>query len=285
MATTAAQDHVDELGGPYPPGLYDPETTAPLFPASAACGEAAGTHYREHGFVGVADLLAAAEVETAMTALGDLLDGRNPAFNSVYLEKAATGDDAALKARLDKVRKLFRFVGFDSRLAALAHHPSILAIVRGLLGGAEPQLFQDLALLKPPHIGREKPWHQDHAYFDLKLEEPVVGVWIALDPATIANGCMQFVDRGHHQGPLHHWMRRDWQICDAEMLGKRSIACPLPPGGAVFFSSFIPHGTPLNDSAQRRRALQFHYCAAGAQTTAVEERLGIFGTEGKDVSC
>ena len=29
------------------------------------------------------------------------------------------------------------------------------------------EFFQSTALLKPPRVGREKPWHQDHAYFDV----------------------------------------------------------------------------------------------------------------------
>ena len=32
-----------------------------------------------------------------------------------------------------------------------------------------------MALLKPPGGGREKPWHQDKAYFNLTLDTPVVG--------------------------------------------------------------------------------------------------------------
>ena len=56
-----------------------------------------------------------------------------------------------------------------------------MGVVRRIIG-EEPMLFQDMALLKPPRVGREKPWHQDHAYFDLELRTRVVGVWIALDP-------------------------------------------------------------------------------------------------------
>ncbi|MFW6213947.1 MAG: phytanoyl-CoA dioxygenase family protein [Spirochaetota bacterium] len=40
-----------------------------------------------------------------------------------------------------------------------------------------------MALVKPPG-GREKPWHQDHACFDLPLDSTIVGVWIALGHAT-----------------------------------------------------------------------------------------------------
>ena len=56
-----------------------------------------------------------------------------------------------------------------------------------------------MALLKPPR-GREKPWHQDHAYFNLPLDTPIVGVWIALDEATPENGCMHVIPGSHREG-------------------------------------------------------------------------------------
>jgi hypothetical protein len=93
-------------------------------------------------------------------------------------------------------------------------------------------MFQDMALLKPPMLGREKPWHQDHAYFDYPLGTPIVGVWIALDEATVENGCMQFLP-GQHRDPIIHFQRRDWQICDSTILGRESVAAPLKPGGIL----------------------------------------------------
>ena len=62
---------------------------------------------------------------------------------------------------------------------ALAQHPQLIALMTRLVGDT-PELFQDQALLKPPLIGREKPWHQDSAYFNLPPESLVVSVWIEL---------------------------------------------------------------------------------------------------------
>jgi phytanoyl-CoA hydroxylase len=111
-------------------------------------------------------------------------------------------------------------------------------------------------------------------------------VWIALDEATIENGCMQFMPGQHKEGPRIHFQRRDWQICDTEMLGQRSMSAPLKPGGLLLFSGLLPHGTPHNSSGKRRRALQYHYAPVDVQPLEnQEERLKHFGSEGKDVSC
>jgi phytanoyl-CoA hydroxylase len=176
------------------------------------------------------------------------------------------------------------FVEYDARLKAMAEHPELINLVTRLVGEA-PALFQDMALIKPPKIGREKPWHQDHAYFDLPLTATVVGVWIALDEATTENGCMVIYPGSHRQGPVVHFNRRDWQICDTYDRFNGARAVPLKPGGALFFHSLLHHGTPANVSPHRRRAVQFHYAAASAQKTNKEERLAIFGEEGKDVTC
>ena len=79
-----------------------------------------------------------------------------------------------------------------------------------------------MALLKPPGIGREKPWHQDHAYFNVAASQRIVGVWIALDAATPDNGCM-YVLRGKHRDTASpnaypHFAVRDYQICDTTVL-------------------------------------------------------------------
>jgi phytanoyl-CoA hydroxylase len=216
-----------------------------------------------------------------------LVEDRVPGFRGRIYEASVRPRLAAMSPaeRGDAVRKLFRFVAHEPRLAALSEQPAMLTIIRSLLECRTPRLFQDMALLKPPRIGREKPWHQDHAFFDFSLETRFLGVWIALDPATIENGCMHVLDGGHRAGPRLHFRRRDFQICDTELLGQRSVAFPLEPGDALFFDGLLPHGTPANDSPLRRRALQFHYCTEDAAELESGFRLKVFGAEGKDVSC
>ena len=59
----------------------------------------------------------------------------------------------------------------------------------------------------------------------------------------------------------------------------------MKPGGLLLFDGLLPHGTPHNSSAHRRRALQFHYAPDGITKTTVEDRMRHFGSEGKNVSC
>jgi phytanoyl-CoA hydroxylase len=282
---TATFDRAVEL---HAPELYQPEEGAAYSVATFAdIGPAEVAFYREYGYLVVREALTPADVQSALEGLQNLIMGKYPDYTGVSFEGAAKAILPTLSAedRQDAVRKLWLFVNYEARLKAISHHPGLMGVLSTLLGDREPEMFQDMCLMKPPRLGREKPWHQDHAYFDYPLGTPIVGVWIALDEATVENGCMQILPGRHREGPILHFNRRDWQICDKVIMGTKSVAAPLPPGGLLFFDGLLPHGTPHNSSANRRRALQFHYAPAGITKTTQEERMAVFGSEGKDVSC
>ena len=85
--------------------------------------------------------------------------------------------------------------------------------------------------------------------------------------------------------PRPHFSRRDWQICDSEVEGRACVAVPLAPGGALLFSTLLPHGTPTNTSATQRLAVQFHFVGRGAPRTDDAARLAVYGGEGRGVQC
>jgi ectoine hydroxylase-related dioxygenase (phytanoyl-CoA dioxygenase family) len=269
----------------YAPELYQGVEITPIDGLGSWSSEH-DAQYREVGFVSVAGLYSEAEVRSAIDALIQFAVGERSDGVELQFESAARGliESLSPEERLDYVRKLMCFTRHDARIESLALQPALMEVVTRLLG-AEPELFQDMALLKPPGIGREKPWHQDHAYFNLPEGTPVVGVWIALDEATAANGTMVFLPGGHRDGPKPHFQRRDWQLCDTEIPEGGKVVVPLPRGGAVIFDGLVPHGTPNNTTSTRRRALQFHFVPKGTPRTTVEDRMALFGSEGRDVSC
>ncbi len=287
--STATQDKVqfDPGSEMHDPALYQPTGTGFGVDRLEDIGPAEVAFYKEHGYLIVRQAFDAQEVAGALQGLLDLIVGKNPAYKGVLFEAKAQEILPTLspEQKQDAVRKLWHFVEYDARLKAISHHPRLLAVVRTLIGDQVPFMFQDMALIKPPRLGREKPWHQDHAYFDFPLGTPVVGVWIALDEATVENGCMQFLPGGHKEGPRIHFQRRDWQICDNQTLGLKSLAAPLKPGGLLLFDGLLPHGTPHNSSPHRRRALQYHYAPENVTKWSTEERLKHFGSEGKNVTC
>lgn len=270
---------------PHDPHLYDCVGVADGVERLEDVDESAIARYREQGYLVIERAFGSEEVQAALEGLVGLILGKSPEFKNILFEAKAREilPTLSVDQRQDAVRKLMSFTRFDPGLRALAEHPRLLAVIHRLLAGPH-ELFQEMALIKPPRLGREKPWHQDHSYFDLPLDCPIIGVWIALDETTIENGCMHIMP-GWHRTPRVHFNRRDWQICDGEMLGHPCLAVPLRPGGCLLFDGKLPHGTPANTSSKRRRAVQYHYIPAVARRTSKAERMAVFGSEGKNVSC
>jgi len=279
---------LDDRGGeaPHAPELYQPRRIIEPLDGPESVTADHIEQFRELGFLSINNLFSGEAVRAAIDGLVELIVHPPEGFAGLQFERAAADklDQMTADELQNAVRKLMSYCDWCEPLKALRDDPTLLSLVSRLIDGRTPTCFQEMALLKGPG-GREKPWHQDHAYFSLALEEPVVGVWIALDRAGVDNACMHVIPGSHRDGPVVHFQRRDWQICDTDVARDQAVACPLAPGGALLFSGMLHHGTPVNRSNHRRRALQYHYCAEDAVWTDQQQRLDVWGSEGKDVEC
>jgi ectoine hydroxylase-related dioxygenase (phytanoyl-CoA dioxygenase family) len=65
------------------------------------------------------------------------------------------------------------------------------------------RVWHDQALFKEPGTGKNRtPWHQDAPYWPHTDRNRQTTIWIALQDATIENGCMSFVSGTHRVGAL-----------------------------------------------------------------------------------
>lgn len=236
----------------------------------------------EQGYLVVDQVLSEAEIRQSIDALMDIIHGRNTQAKLQIVKPAEgilTDEDRELAAR-----KVSEYIGNEPRLAAIANHQAITGALSKLFG--EPaKIVQDMAILKPPTGGAEKPWHQDMAYGPLAYNKSVVGIWIALDPAELDNGCMHVIPRSHMSGATPHYAVRDWQLCDINVSVEQDVAVPLDPGGALLFSGLLHHGTPPNFSTKRRRALQHHYAPESAVKLTPQEYKKMFTNEMTGAEC
>jgi len=286
---STASSHFDpHAAAPHPPELYDVAGTINNVPTVDAVTDEHIAEYHQLGFIGIESAFDAEQVAAARGGIADLIMGKttDAGFDGVQFEAHIKDELDRMDAsqRSDHVRKLMHFLDYEPRLRDIAFDAKLIDLITRLMGGRAPTMVQDMALLKPPR-GREKPWHQDKAYFDYPTPMQVVGVWIALDDATIENGCMHLLPASHRDGPAIHFQRRDWQLCDTDVLGQQCVAAPLKPGGMLVFDGLLKHGTPSNHSSARRWAVQFHYGPEGIARVPQQQRLDVFGSEGKGVQC
>ncbi|MFT5089908.1 MAG: phytanoyl-CoA hydroxylase [Candidatus Latescibacterota bacterium] len=259
------------------PDLYHSDTQAQLINNLTELSDKDLCFFREQGYLAVKQVFTAEQIAAAQQGVQDLIAGKKPAFRGVQREASTPANTTR------PVRKLMSFVAYDERLKAMAEHPELLSLMRRIMDG-EPDLFQDMALLKGPG-GREKPWHQDCAYFDIAIGTPVIGIWIALDEASEENGCLHILPGTHREGPSEHFKVRDWQICDSAVQTKRSVTVPLPPGGCLIWHGMLHHGSPTNRSDQQRSALQFHYKPLNSDSISTDERMRQFGGAVRGAQC
>lgn len=246
------------------------------------------TLYREEGYLAVEGILTAEEVEEAKAALNDVLNRRVDWGGKVGVQEEPYYREGKVDPRVTdpelRIRKIWSFCAIEPRLDRVSRHPSIVRVLDRLIE-PDARRIQDMALVKPPFHGSEKPWHQDAAYFDWTPFGGIVGVWIALDEATVENGCMQVIPGTHRDGPAPHYHVRDCQLADDRVKVDRAVVVPLKPGGALFFSGLLHHGTPPNLSGDRRRALQYHYAAATCRPMAFAEHAALFDEGGAYAGC
>ena len=119
----------------------------------------------------------------------------------------AHGDDSWFLTSGDKTRGFFEDDGTHLNKIGHAMHdldPVFSRFSRELgfadvaagIGFDDPRLVQSMYIFKHPGVGGEVTWHTDHTFL---WTEPrsVVGFWVAIDDATVTNGCMWAIPGGH----------------------------------------------------------------------------------------
>jgi len=150
----------------------------------------------------------------------------------------------------------------DPEFERLARRPDLVAAMQRLFG-SELRLFRDQAFYKPPRAGGELYMHQDNRYWHL---DPPHGatIWIALDPATVLNGCVHFIKGTQAIGRVEHRRAAAGASILLEADVDRDLAVPIevPAGHATVHHCQTLHWSPPNRTTHPRRAHTIVYMAA-----------------------
>lgn len=151
----------------------------------------------------------------------------------------------------------------------LATHSCLIPRIHQLLG-SDCHLFFSQVFMKPPEAGSPKPIHQDNFYFGPDNLDATLTVWVALDDATLTNGCLHYFDC-HQTEILPHFAPEDepfnLQIAPQHFDQRRLIPAPIASGGVSFHHGNTPHFSAANQSGNSRRAVAFHYLRNDATLT------------------
>jgi phytanoyl-CoA hydroxylase len=145
-------------------------------------------------------------------------------------------------------------------LRDLPLHATGLSIARELIGD-DAEFDFDMLIHKAANTAVPTPWHQDAAYWVDLPDHRAVSIWVALDDATIDNGCMWYV-QGSHKRPLRpHRPTGDGKNieCDCSEQEPGATPVPLTAGQAVAHAGFTLHYSRGNRTDGTRRAYVLNY--------------------------
>jgi len=146
------------------------------------------------------------------------------------------------------------------RLAAFCASAVFQDVCHDLIG-PDVRLYWDQAVYKKPEPAREFPWHQDNGYTYIEPQRYLT-CWVALNDATIENGCPWVVPGLHRYGTLAHWPTELGYQCLKD--APDAVPAPVPAGGMVVFSSLTPHRTGPNRTDGVRKAYIVQFAPDGA---------------------
>lgn len=150
---------------------------------------------------------------------------------------------------------------------AMLAEPGIVAVLTAVIG---PNVKAMQSMLFVKSEGKPgQPWHQDE-YFIPTRDRSLTAVWIALDDATIENGCLWVLPGSHRRGVLYPDREQDdpgfdcsIEAYDFPYRDSDAVPVEVPAGSAVIFNGYLLHRSLQNSGRHGfRRALANHYMSA-----------------------
>ena len=147
----------------------------------------------------------------------------------------------------------------------MATHPALLDAVEDLIG-PNIMLYHNTVWFKEGGDGAYVSFHQDNTYFGHDPCE-VLTAWMAITPATIKSGCMQFLPGTQKLGQLDlkepdingSNMLSSGQNVDLDTARIEPFPVELQPGECSIHHAFLVHGSLPNNAPDRRMGITFIY--------------------------
>lgn len=252
--------------------------------------------YMEDGYVVLDNLLTPQECDELRQRMTDIVDQMDvpehcrTTFSTYHDEQLKTqGNADYFITSGDKIRFFFEKGVFDDKgefivpkqkslnkvgHALHAYEPLYKKVthshkIQGIaqkLGLIRPSILQSMYIFKQPGIGGEVTPHQDATFLYTEPLGRVIGVWIALEDATVNNGCLWFIPGSQKNGitrrmvrtpkgtfPLTNFIGREQTYEDDTF-----VPAPVKKGGAVLIHGEVVHRSDENRSDCSRHVYTFH---------------------------
>ncbi|MBW3623430.1 MAG: phytanoyl-CoA dioxygenase family protein, partial [Armatimonadetes bacterium] len=243
--------------------------------------------FRRDGYLKFGRVLDVGQVETLRTALDRTIEQemRREDDSSVPPEFAYGHDRKAEEASGRPVRAIHQFVNMWKvvpEYREVLHHPTITGAIRDLMDVERVRLWHDQVISKPPGDNGKFAFHHDFYFWPLDRPS-MISCWLALDKATVDNGCMHVLPGSHrdpryqpagcdlsddlHLSPVAGGPGEPGSLYDEVRTWDHDRAVPveLEAGECMFHHCLNYHMTPQNVTDRQRRAFVMIYMPDGTR--------------------
>ena len=224
---------------------------------------AMGDFYRKNGYLVVPNCFSASEIEEIKSETAHLLRGERGPIEGL-LNVAPQMTDV-------EVLRQYLAVHFPHKLSPVIEkslvHPGIVEVLTNIIG-PNVKCMQSMLFVKGPGKPGQS-WHQDEYYIPTR-DRSLGAAWIALDDATVENGCLWIIPGSHQSGVImRRILGRDPEFAEPDTLDlsgygeDRAIPVEVKAGSVVFFHGYLLHSSRRNKTRDSfRMALVNHYMSA-----------------------
>jgi phytanoyl-CoA hydroxylase len=179
-----------------------------------------------------------------------------------FEEEAFDADGRLRQPKARSINKIGHALhDLDPVFARFSRAPELAELVADT-GLPAPRLMQSMYIFKQPYIGGEVRCHQDSTFLHTQPER-LLGLWFALEDATLENGCLWAIPGGHRGGLRSRFVREGrrtrTEVIDPTPWDEAQLV-PLEVGrgGVVLLDGLVPHYSKANRSPRSRHAYTLH---------------------------
>jgi phytanoyl-CoA hydroxylase len=219
--------------------------------------------YHDYGYLVAPGLVSAEEIEALKKDTAKIFRGEYGTIEGMLPVQEGESDADILKkyVAIHFPHKLSPFI------KNFLSHKGIVEVLKGVVG-PNVKCMQSMLFVKAPGKAGQA-WHQDEFYIPTR-DCSLVGAWIAVDDATIGNGCLWIIPGSHkpaYMMPRVPYNGTEYADVDTIDVGgyKKEAIIPVEvkSGTVVFFNGYVLHSSLRNKTTGNfRTALVNHYMSA-----------------------
>lgn len=208
--------------------------------------------YRDNGFIVIPDWLTPAELDAWREAVDEAVAARGgrklPWHTEAHKDQSYYDNVFIQRLNLWKDNEKVRKLMLDPRIGKMA------CDLEGIDG---IRTWHDQALIKQPWANQTS-FHMDVPYWSFSSVH-AISIWIALDDATLENGCLFFVPGSHKKRSFENVgigpNMGDIFKVHPEFANIKAVPAVMKAGSCSFHNGLVIHGAHANMTPGWRRAM------------------------------